>query len=111
MVFWLEEPAVTLARVLIAEGSKPRLLKASELLAQLRSQAEARHLTCQLIDIVVLQAAALERQKKGAEALNVLTEAVTIARPGGWIRPFVEVCPFLAAPSMRRCIESQSFLL
>ncbi|MCF7673860.1 MAG: LuxR C-terminal-related transcriptional regulator [Akkermansiaceae bacterium] len=91
MLFWTEEPSVTLARVFIAEGRKAGLEKANQLLDTLCQQAEARHLTCHLVDLMVLQAAALERRKRRKEATEKLEEAVELAQTGGWIRPFVEV--------------------
>ncbi len=55
--------------------------------------SRAQHSTFQMISIMVLQALALRRQERTDEALAVLAEAVDLARPGGFIRPFVESGP------------------
>ena len=90
MIFFLEIPAVTWCRALIAEGSAESLSKAEEQLTELAALSEAHHNTCQLIPILSLKALALDRQGRATEALRVLGEAVRLAEPGGFIFPFVE---------------------
>jgi LuxR family maltose regulon positive regulatory protein len=90
MFLWLEVPSVTQARVLVATGSDESLALARELLATLRSAVKAQHNVWQMIDILVLESLALDKQGRAEEAFSVLTRALTLAEPGGWIRPFLE---------------------
>jgi LuxR family maltose regulon positive regulatory protein len=91
MFYWLEIPHVTKCRVLIAEGSATSLQEAEGHLHTYQQVKEARHNTRQLIDILLLQAVAYQKQDQTEKALASLERAVTLAHPGGWIRPFVEL--------------------
>jgi LuxR family maltose regulon positive regulatory protein len=91
MLMWLEIPVITQLRVLVATGTHESLQQASELLVTLRQSAEAVHNTYQAIDLLVLQSLALGKLGRADEALEVLQQAVKLAEPGSWIRPFVEL--------------------
>jgi LuxR family maltose regulon positive regulatory protein len=101
MFYWLEIPHVTKCRVLIAEGSAASLQEAGGLLHTHEQVNEARHNTRQLIDILLLQALAYQKQEQTEKALAALERAVALALPGGWIRPFVEVGPTIAGLLVR----------
>ena len=88
---WIEAPCLTQARVLIAIGSRESLNQAADLLRRSRAVSESCRFVNQTIEAVVLQSLCLERQRLSQAALEVLTEALTLAAPGGWIRPFVEL--------------------
>ena len=93
MLFWLEVPVITQCRVLLAEGSDAGLQEAENTLQECLRLSQAQHNTFQMIGIMVLQASALQKQGRADEALAVLEAAVDLARPGGFIRPFVESGP------------------
>jgi LuxR family maltose regulon positive regulatory protein len=48
------------------------------------------------MDIVVLQALALHKQKRADEAMKALKYAIHLGEPDGWVRPFVEPGPVMA---------------
>lgn len=91
MLFFLEIPVITECRVLIAIGSDASLKEAIERLEDLLQNAKAWHNTCQITEIMVLQALASHRQGRLEEALEFLERAVAMAESGGSIRPFVEL--------------------
>jgi LuxR family maltose regulon positive regulatory protein len=90
LFLWVEVPAITQARLLLENGSTENLRRASELLAEIRRQSEACHFTNQLIEVTVLQALAARKFGDEEQAMATLREALTLAAPGGWLRPFVE---------------------
>ncbi|MDX2501536.1 MAG: LuxR C-terminal-related transcriptional regulator [Deltaproteobacteria bacterium] len=93
MAFWLEIPVITQCRVLLAEGSDAGLQEAENTLQECLRLSQSQHNTLQMIGIMPLQASAFQKQGRTDEALAVLEAAVDLARPGGFIRPFVESGP------------------
>ena len=91
MVWWLEIPAVTHCRALLAEGSDESLEKAETKLRELLQLNQDNHNTCHTIHIMPLLAMVYQKQGRVDEALTILEQAVDLAKPGGWIRPFVEL--------------------
>lgn len=91
MLFFLELPAVTKCRVLIAIGSDASLKGAMERLKNIYTEAKTWRNTCWMMEIMVLQALASYRLGQLEAALETLAQAVAMAMPGGTIRPFVEL--------------------
>ena len=104
-LFWLEVPLITQARVLIGEGSETSLNTAAEMLGAFRQQCEAWYFTGQTIEIATLQAVAHHKLGRQELAETTLREAVGLARPGGWVRPFVEAGPVMAQMLERLDLE------
>jgi LuxR family maltose regulon positive regulatory protein len=93
MVLWMEIPGITQCRVLLAEGSDEGLREAEKRLQEYLRLSRTQHNTFQTITIMALQAVTLEKQGRTDDALAVLETAIDLARPGGFIRPFVELGP------------------
>jgi len=93
MLFFLESPSLTQARVQIAVGRNEELGSVFEGLAELRRQVEALNNAYQAIEIMILQATALEALGRVDEALVILEESLTLGGPSGWIRPYLEPGP------------------
>jgi LuxR family transcriptional regulator, maltose regulon positive regulatory protein len=92
-MFFLEDPPVTEARLLFAKGDTVSIAKGQALLTQLMQLIKAIHNTRKTIKVLALQAWAYDLQGLGAEALDVLECAMTLARPGGFIRTFADLAP------------------
>jgi LuxR family maltose regulon positive regulatory protein len=90
------EPRLTLARALIAEGEKTSLESATVLLQRLQAFYAGIHNIRFLIEVLALQALACDAQGDESTARDLLTKAVGLAQPGGFIRLFVDLGPGLA---------------
>ena len=78
---------ITLARVLIAQGEYERTLA---LLARLLVATEAGGRMGRVIELLALQALALQAHGRETEALGALERALLLAEPEGYIRIFVD---------------------
>jgi LuxR family maltose regulon positive regulatory protein len=85
---------VTLARLLLAEhgesGDRPPLSEALTLLGRLHGAAAAGARTAALVEIRILQALACDLAGRTDDARDWLQQAVAVARPRGWLRPFLD---------------------
>jgi len=101
---------LTQARVLIAAGQagiEPDAgTRVLELLEHWDATADQAGRVKVLIEILILQALALELQKNRVGALQTLERAVTLAEPGRYIRLFVAEGDFLAK-LLRHLLEQQ----
>jgi LuxR family maltose regulon positive regulatory protein len=90
------EPRLTLARVLVTEGSVQSLERAADLLTRLEAFFAGIHNTRFLIEVHALQALLGDVRGDESAALEALSRAVSLAQPGGFIRLFVDLGPGLA---------------
>ena len=82
-LFWLEEPQVTRARILVARGADADLRLALQILDVLDEIAERTHNTRYKIEILALRALALDAQGETSAGDAALKQAVDLARLGG----------------------------
>jgi LuxR family maltose regulon positive regulatory protein len=90
-LLWLDEPQATRVRVLVARGRDTDLLLALQILDVLDEIADRTHNLRYKIEILVLRALALDGQTETGPADAVLIQALDLARPGGFIRVFVDL--------------------
>jgi LuxR family maltose regulon positive regulatory protein len=93
MFCWLDLPDITQCRVLLVAGADTDLQEAENMLKAYLQLNQAQHNTFQRIWIMPLLASVYDKQGRLEEALTVLEEAVNLAGPGGFIRPFIESGP------------------
>jgi LuxR family maltose regulon positive regulatory protein len=78
---------ISQARVLLAQGDPATALS---LLEPLRQQMEARDWADERLKVMVLQAVALHLHGEQEKALQMVQDALELARPGGFVRIFVD---------------------
>jgi LuxR family maltose regulon positive regulatory protein len=78
---------IVLARILIAQD---RATEALDLLEPLLVQARQRDRVDLVIEIQILRALAWQIAGDDEQAMDALTEALSLAEPGGWVRTFVD---------------------
>jgi LuxR family maltose regulon positive regulatory protein len=85
--FQREHDYVLLLRVLVARGDHESAITLSNRLLQ---QAETTGLIRLLIEVLILQALALQGKKEIELALSALGRALTLAKPEGYVRLFLD---------------------
>ena len=88
---WLEEPQLTRARVLVARSLTREPAQTWQVLDSLKEIVERTHDTRHAIEILALRALALEAQGEPDRADAELRRSIDLARPGGFVRPFVDL--------------------
>jgi LuxR family maltose regulon positive regulatory protein len=84
---------IVLVRIHIAQG---RLDEATKLSQRLLETAERRGHTARAIELLNLQALAFQAGGDTNQAITALEQALTLAKPGGFIRTFVDEGPPMA---------------
>ncbi len=84
---------MTLAKWLLAQSSTESLQKAEDLLSGLHDFFASIHNTRFLLDVLTLQALLHDARGEEPAALEILTRAINLAEPGGFIRLFVDLGP------------------
>jgi tetratricopeptide (TPR) repeat protein len=79
MLWWIEVPAITHCRTLLAEGSQNGLREAEQRLRDYLRQNRDQHNRCQAMDILALLALTVHRLGRPEEALEILEEGVRLA--------------------------------
>jgi LuxR family maltose regulon positive regulatory protein len=94
-MMFFEDPPITTAWLLLAKGDAVSVAEGQALLTHLLQHVEAIHSTRKTIQVMALQAWAYELQGRESEALDVLEDALSLARPNGFIRTFADLPPLV----------------
>jgi LuxR family maltose regulon positive regulatory protein len=101
-----EVPRLTLARVLLAQGTGDSLQKASQILEEILAIARDVHSEPHTIELLALQALVYDAQGERPKALDLLRQSLELAQPGGFLRIFVDLGPAMA-PLLSQLAESE----
>ena len=82
---------MTLPKVLLGRRTVESLEKADSLLSEIQAYYASIHSTRVLIDVFVLQALVHAAQGGKSHAVGKLADALVLAEPGGFIRPFLDL--------------------
>jgi LuxR family maltose regulon positive regulatory protein len=93
---WFYVPQLTLAKVLLAQGTTESLHQAANLLERLHDFVVSIHNTRFRIDVLALQALLHDARGEEPAAMEKLAESLAPAEPGGFIRAFVDLGPPMA---------------
>lgn len=88
-------PQLCLARILVRDDSADSRKQSVTLLPKLEEYLRGIHNKTYLIETLALRALLSERTGESVLATEQLSEAVSLARPGGFIRVFVDIGPEL----------------
>jgi LuxR family maltose regulon positive regulatory protein len=96
LMLLLHIPHLTLANLLLVQGTPDALQEAKKLLAWLRHSAEATHNKWRVMEITAMQAVLKQAEGQREEALTLLKPVVIWAEPQGFVRLFVDLGPGMA---------------
>jgi LuxR family maltose regulon positive regulatory protein len=95
--FDLEDPWLTQALVLIADPTAERLDEATSVLARALDAARARHIVPSIVKGLAIRALVERFRGDVSSAVRSMTDALTIAAPGSFVRTFVDLGPPLTS--------------
>lgn len=84
-------PHFTLVNIWLAENTSDSRKKAADLLVEIKTFLEFTHNAIFMIDTLALQAVMYQADGDEALAITTLEKALTLALPGGIIRPFINL--------------------
>ena len=96
MVWWIETPAKTYCRALLAEGSDLSLKDAEARLQKLLELNQANHNVLQSVSTLSLLAVTFQKQGRDDEALQTVEQALHLTNSTSIIQPYVELGPPMA---------------
>jgi LuxR family maltose regulon positive regulatory protein len=98
---WLQDPHMAKAHILLARGTDADVQSALDILDALHEIAQRSFNVRFQIEILAMRAVALETQGRAAVASAALQQAVELARPGGFIRVFIDLGPHMQTMLLR----------
>jgi LuxR family maltose regulon positive regulatory protein len=98
-------PQLTLAKVLLSQGTEASKQRCGHVLNRLRHFFESTHSIYPLIGTLALQALLHSVEDDESAALLALNQAVSLAEPGGLLRIFLDLGPDMA--SLLRRLNNQ----
>ena len=96
-MYFLEIRALTLVRILLAQGGVEQLAHAAAVLSTVRTFVTETHNTLRQIDVLALAALLHKARREPQAALDTLHQALLLAEPAAIIRPFVDLGSEMAA--------------
>jgi LuxR family maltose regulon positive regulatory protein len=90
-LLWLQNPHLAKAQLVLERGTDADVRSAFDILDALLVGAERAFSVRSQIEVLPLRALALDKQGKTADALAALQKAVELARPGSFVRVFVDL--------------------
>ncbi len=89
-------PELTIPKVLLAAGKPGSLIKAADCLQRIHEYANSTHNVRAMIEVLALEALLHAANDNEKSALATLEQSLALARPGGYIRLYVDLGPDMA---------------
>ena len=96
-LIFLEVPPLTAAKVLLEDSDKQAAHNALALAAEVQERCQREHNLRHQIAVLALQSVGTANLGRQAEARKKLEQSIDLARRSGFVRPFVDLGPPMAA--------------